>query len=434
MNQARSWPGLTHRTRSVVAVIGGSFLVRLGGAATGVMLGFLLSHLHRTGAANTSAAVVGFLAGAFYVSELVGSPIAGFLIDRRGLRSLLLAGPILGILASAIVAGPAHLLMLTIARLLQGLTTACTIPAALAFLSDETRDGLQERGRTMGFFEVGSIGGLAVGLVLGGRLWSLFGREGFWWLATLYGIAVALFVFIRSESTSRVSRPLSATIPAIWHASDLMPSWLAANAAAGLWFAHAAYQLSGARPLEGQLLTAGMPEQTIGLVFGGYALLFTAGTIGWGLSINRISLTSALRVGTIGLLAGGVAIYGINHAQHFSVRALAVWGLVGIVGVAAQTAFTPAALTLLAARSDHSVAGRGAVMGVYSTLLAGGQLIGAVSGGLLAMQWGVDGLILGTAIFGVIGFLTLPRGTGPAFRYVGKTAPTPSQIPSGAID
>jgi MFS family permease len=398
------------------------------------MLGFLLSHLHRTGAANTSAAVVGFLAGAFYVSELVGSPIAGFLIDRRGLRLLLLAGPILGIVASAIVAGPAHLFMLTVARLLQGLTTACTIPAALAFLSDETRGGLEERGRTMGFFEVGSIGGLAIGLVLGGRLWSLFGREGFWWLAALYGIAVALFVFIRAESMSRANRPLSASIPAIWHASDLMPSWLAANAAAGLWFAHAAYQLSGAHPLEGQLLTAGMPEQTIGLIFGGYALLFTAGTIGWGLSINRVSLTSALRVGAVGLLTGGIAIYGVNHAQQLSVRGLAVWGLVGIVALAAQTAFTPAALTMLAARSDDSVAGRGAIMGVYSTLLAGGQLIGAVSGGLLAMRWGVDGLVLGTVFFGVIGFLTLPRGAGPALSYLSKSTRLPRHVPSGAVD
>ncbi len=422
MELAQDHPAATGHSGSVIAVIVGSFLVRMGGASTGVMLGFLLSHLHRTGVANSSAMAVGLLAGAFYVSELIGSPVAGFLIDRRGLRPLLLAGPILGIVASAIVGAPSRLPFLLVARLLQGLTTACTIPAALAFLSDETRGGGTNRGRTMSFFEVGSIGGLALGLVLGGRVWSILGRQGFWALASVYCLAVALFVFIKAESSSSVGRPLTASLPAIRKASDLMPAWLALNAAAGLWFSHAAYQFSGARPLAGQRLTVGMPEQTIGLIFGVYALLFTIGTIAWGLGLGRVAIRSALRIGAIGLIGGAIAIYGLNHAAESGASVFATFILMGIVALAAQTAFTPAALTLLASRSDHAGEGRGAVMGVYSTLLAGGQLIGALTGGLLANQWGVDGLILGTIVFGAIGYLTLPNGDA---ELMGRVARTP---------
>ena len=75
-------------TGVLLSAVLGSFFVRVGGAATGVMLGFFFAQLHRAGAAQSSAIVVGLLTAAFYLSELVGSPIAGFLIDRRGMRPL----------------------------------------------------------------------------------------------------------------------------------------------------------------------------------------------------------------------------------------------------------------------------------------------------------------------------------------------------------
>jgi hypothetical protein len=146
----------SHSRPFLVATIAGSFLVRLGGAATGVMLGLMLAHLHRTGAAQSSAMAASLLFGVFYLSELLGAPIAGFLIDRRGVRALLLAGPILGIAAEALFATPTHLGLLTVARLLQGLTTACTIPAALADppgaphggpIAPGAHDGLHDPGR-----------------------------------------------------------------------------------------------------------------------------------------------------------------------------------------------------------------------------------------------------------------------------------------------
>jgi MFS family permease len=82
---------------------------------------------------------------------------------------------------------------------------------------------------------------------------------------------------------------------------------------------------------------------------------------------------------------------------------------VAIVALAAETAFTPAALVLLAGRSDSVQHGRGAVMGVYSMLLAGGQLIGSVLGAFVADQWGVDGMIGTTIGLGLLALATIPR-------------------------
>ncbi len=373
------------------------------------MLGFFLSQLHRSGAGQSSALAVGLLSAAFYLSELVGAPLAGLLIDRRGLRPLLLAGPLLGIVASSIFATPTHYPFLVVARLLQGLTAACTIPAALAFISDATREHGGERGRTMGFFEVASIGGIAAGYAAGGVLWDMLHRPGFWLLAAVYVLAVGLFLFIRVEaSTGKIpGRPTS--LAALRRSSDLMPSWLAINAAAGLWFGQAAYQLSGAHPRVNQLLTVGMPERDIGYIFGVYALLFAAGTIGWGLLLGRIALGHAMRIGSIGLLVSSVAILGFNHAGQLPGWTLWIAVALAIVSLAAETAYTPAALTLLASRSDSVRHGRGAVMGVYSMLLAGGQLIGSLLGGVFAERWGVDGLIGATALLALLALVTLPR-------------------------
>ncbi|HLZ10072.1 MAG TPA: MFS transporter [Chloroflexota bacterium] len=393
----------------LVGAIGGSFLVRLSGAATGVMLGIFMAQLHRSGAAQSSARYVGVLGAAFYLSELVGSPIAGFLIDRRGFRPLLLAGPTFGILAEVLFASPSHLALLTVARLLQGLTTACTIPAALAFLSDATLTHPGGRGRIMGFFEVASIGGLATGLVAGGFIWDSLGRPGFWILASIYAFAVAIFVVIKAGERERSARPLAESFLAIRHVSALAASWLALNAAAGLWFSQAAYQFSGAHPMLHQQLTNQMPVRQIGIIFGVYAVLFAIGTIAWGWALGRVSLGSGLRIGVFGCIFTAGAIVGVNHADQLGSWATVVFLILAVVGLAAQTAFTPAALTLLAARSDSVRHGRGAVMGVYSMLLAGGQLIGTILGAFVAETWGVDGLIGATIGLGIVAMVTVPR-------------------------
>jgi MFS family permease len=393
---------------SLLAAILGSFFVRIGGAASGVMLGLFMAGQHRAGIAGSSALVVGLLTAAFYLSELLGSPICGFIVDRRGVRSVLLAGPVLGVVAAALCAVPSHVLLLSVARLVQGLSAALTVPAALAFLSDATQGHLNTRGKIMGFFEVTSIGGIAVGYALGGYLWHWLHRPGFWILASLYTVAVSLFVFIRAERMGKSARVPSTSFRAIGHAVDLMPSWLALSAAAGLWFGQAAFQLSGGHTRPNQLLTVGLSDTTIGMIFGVYTLLFAMGTVSWGFALNRTRLAFPMRLGPLGMIVGALALFEINHASTMGGTWFFSWLVVGIVGIAIETAYTPAALTLLAARSDVVRSGRGAVMGVYAMLLAGGQLAGALLGGIAAQEYGVDGLIGVTVVLAVLGFLTLP--------------------------
>jgi MFS family permease len=62
-----------------------NFVVRLAGAATGILLTRYLARIDDA-VYPVGAATVGALTGAFYATELIGAPLLGALGDRRGWR------------------------------------------------------------------------------------------------------------------------------------------------------------------------------------------------------------------------------------------------------------------------------------------------------------------------------------------------------------
>ena len=84
--------GLPWALRGALA---GNFLLRLAGAATGILLTRHLAHINDTGR-PIGAVAVGALVAGNYAAELAGSPLLGAAGDRRGWRVLLLRGPLLG--------------------------------------------------------------------------------------------------------------------------------------------------------------------------------------------------------------------------------------------------------------------------------------------------------------------------------------------------
>ena len=91
--------------RPVLAVIFGTFTLRLATGLTGADAGLLprrLPELRRRAACRRWQ--IGVLGALFYASELVGSPIFGVLSDRVGHRRVMLVGPAFGAVAVIITA------------------------------------------------------------------------------------------------------------------------------------------------------------------------------------------------------------------------------------------------------------------------------------------------------------------------------------------
>jgi MFS family permease len=146
----------------------------------------------------------------------------------------------------------------------------------------------------------------------------------------------------------------------------------------------------------------------LGWLLLGYALLFGAGVALWSRILPAMRTRRALQISLLGMLGACLSLYALNHAAagHGVVRAALL--STGALCVLIESGFTPAALSLLAAGLE-AVSGKGAAMGVYSTLLGIGAVIGSLLAGWLGQAAGMDGLLGGTVCLACAALLWLPR-------------------------
>jgi len=85
--------------RPVLAVIFGTFTLRLATGITGAMLIYYYAAFPQYGGEPVDPRTVGILGALFYLTELVASPLFGILSDRVGHRRIMLLGPGFGAVA-----------------------------------------------------------------------------------------------------------------------------------------------------------------------------------------------------------------------------------------------------------------------------------------------------------------------------------------------
>jgi len=405
------------------AGIVGTGFIRAGGAAIGLMLQLYEARI------GIPPQFVGLIGVAFYLTELSGAPIFGALVDRRGWRPFMLLGPVLAAVA-VLLTWLTTALTLTLAmpllfitRLIEGLAVASNTPATLSFLSAASGSTPSLRARTTGYFQIAVIGGTAAGGVLGGLLYSQFGVNGFIALAGFYMLCWIIFLRIPGalpHQPASAAHPNPLVVlrqPMLW---AFAPAWIAINGVLGIWLNNLANQLtlSCAVPptaqiatlciaTSGQRLVGGSSAAAAGMIFAGFALVFSVGMLLWTQILPHIRPSLAMLLSAGGGLLTCALIALINHQPATtSPPLLALAALVGSLLV--LSGFTPAALSVLMELAEHNASDRGTVMGAYSVLLGVGQFLGGAIGGMFASVAGVDGLILLTLIFTVIaGFFVL---------------------------
>ena len=399
---------------SLWACLIGSLILRGAASSMGVMVGFYLRHLHDAGIQNATPLTVSLFAVAFFATELIGAPIFGALSDRHGRKRYMILGPLFGAAAVQITATTAALPVLLLTRLLEGFSTASSMPATLSYISNATSHSPVARGRAVSLWEITTIGGLALGFRIGGTLWDDFGPAGFSAVAVVYLISAAVFYWgMRHQPRVTPAEPShSRRLIQVLRQDDILrfaPAWVAFTAIVGLWLNHLPYQLSGALRHPSQNLMGGFSGETAGTMLAGYALLFSLGVFLWGLTFARMRRVIIMLIATVGVFIATLASYGINHAPLHT-RGLVIGLLIVFVaGVMLESGFMPAALGYLADISEDYLEDRGAIMGLYSVLLGIGQLIGGGLGGPFALRWGMDGVILLTGLFGLIAVVTVTR-------------------------
>jgi MFS family permease len=149
--------------RSLRFVLLGTFTLRFSTGLTGAMLGLYLASLNDFGGAEVDATIVGLFAAVFYLSELVLSPIFGVLSDRLGHHRVMLYGPVFGAVAVILTGLTVSLPVLGATRLLEGASTAASVPSILGFIALATAGNELLRGKAAARFEGATLAGLASG-------------------------------------------------------------------------------------------------------------------------------------------------------------------------------------------------------------------------------------------------------------------------------
>jgi MFS family permease len=430
----------THPLRSITAVIVGSLLLRAASGAMGINIQFYFNAIHEAalnpnhplraivGAGNVyqiSYALGGFIIGSFFISELLGSLFFGAWSDRHGRKIFILLGPIFGALAVLLTSVTTAVGLLITTRLLEGLSTASSVPATLGYVAETTSQSPRLRTRISGLYEIATIGGMALGFSLGGWLWHVFGTA-----AVVAGIpftspafAVNALVYLLSlvvlgfgvQEVKKIQK--AEALPSIhpWKlvkrywtilqhpgVTSFALAWLAINAVLGIWINQTARILTDRRAIIDQILVGHFNSIQAGNILAGYAAFFIVGILIWSQGFPQIKKTTVMLIGSAGLLVSCVLIFAINHQPSFNTPLVTVYTVLLAISIMVQSGFTPAALSYLADITELFPSDRGAIMGLYSVFLGLGQFLGASVGGLFVDWRGADGMALIAGLLGIL--------------------------------
>jgi MFS family permease len=394
------------------AVLGGTFTLRFSTGLTGAMLAVYLAKLPEHGGEEVHASTLALLAAAFFVSELVLSPLFGVISDRLGHHRMMLVGPGFGAVAVILTGLTTNLPLLGGTRLLEGASTAASVPSILGYIAVATAGNEVLRGKAAARFEGATLAGIGAGFAVAPLLFAAIGTTAFFVNALLYGVSFLIYRFgvedrDEAERAAAHAAQVGASRSVDWaryrvllrssHIWLLAPTWIAVNASIGLWFSQSIFQFSRIDPrFPEQALHRGFHPMQISLAAVVVGIVFGAGLLYWGNRFRSLRRTTIIGYGIGGgavLVAGGLVV---NHGAGLVPAIPLAAALAMAFGLFVLAGATPAALGLLADMSERFPSDRGAIMGLYSVFLAVGQIVGSLIGGVAADMRGIDGLLIAT--------------------------------------
>jgi len=417
-------------TRSILAVLLGTLVLRIGSSIAGGMIQFYFGYIDRT-IYPLSDTMRGVALALFFLPELLGAPVLGAWSDRFGRKFFIQFAALCGIAGSVITGLTTNFALLVLMRLFGGLSTASQFPATLGYLSDATAHSESLRGRVMGFFQIVTIGGTVGGIFLGGRLWDAFGQNGFLIAALVYLISFFIFTFGIAEprSARKFYIPLisgegagrQALRESFSHYRAVLlepivlrfaPAWLAINMILGVWMNHTIGQLMKSQErfpdqtlvgILSQNAQAGQEVATYGALLVGS---FGIGVAIWSFMMARWRRTSIMLVAVTALFFLCAILFALNHSS-LSAPIIPGYLIAGFVLLFIISGAMPAALTYLADVTETHASDRGAIMGIYTIFFGVGGFLGTLIGGPFAQRGSIDGILLITTLLAAVATVAL---------------------------
>ena len=136
---------------------------------------------------------LGLMYSGFSLARALMQPITGWFSDKKGRKTIMVAGLAAYTLVSIGYAIAINMYQLTVVRLLHGIASALVIPVAQAYVGDIIPKG--KEGTYMGIFSMSMYLGMAAGPMLGGTVSDLYSMNtAFYIMAALAGCGLLLLV------------------------------------------------------------------------------------------------------------------------------------------------------------------------------------------------------------------------------------------------
>jgi predicted MFS family arabinose efflux permease len=305
----------------------------------------------------------GVLAGSYAAGTLIGALPAGWLAARAGVKATVLSGLSLMAVSGLAFAFGSSIVVLDVARFLQGVGGACSWAGGMAWVAGQAPR--ERRGQVIGGVLGAAIFGVQLGPVVG-ALATAIGREAAFSTTVLFGVALGAWAL--AMPARGASQVLTAPAAALRQRSMLTGMWLTALPAAAFGV------LDVLAPLRLDALGAS------GLALG--ATFFAAAGVEaiiapWaGRAADR---RGAVPVARAGLAIGAIALVVLqlpDSAWPLAVVVVLVAGLLGILWV-------PAGL-LLTAGAELIDLDPAYAYAFFNLAWACGFTVGAAGGGGLA--------------------------------------------------
>ena len=162
---------LKKKNLMLMIAISNLFLIFTGVGLVIPVMPLLMEDMHFNGA------IMGMMLSVFSITQLLASPIMGYLSDKIGRKKMIVLGMSLFAISEFIFGFANDKYIFYLSRGLGGVAAALLMPAVTAFVADMTT--IEQRPKAMGYVSAAISGGFIIGPGIGGVLASLGHRVPF---------------------------------------------------------------------------------------------------------------------------------------------------------------------------------------------------------------------------------------------------------------
>ncbi len=331
---------------------------------------------------GASYTMLGIIVSIYGAVQLITQIPIGRLSDRIGRKGLIILGLITFTIMPPLYIYATSAYLLIPIRMLGGVGASAVWPLAMALIIEQADS--QSRGAAMGWYNASFYSALALGPLIGGMLYDLFGLEAPFYFWALLGLASILIVLIKVKEPERRT-VLSETAIAGIKEGLILPGYgttFLACCGVVLWMGIVGGFNFTMLPSYASGL--GLSTTEVGLLYLVYGGTMALSNIYFGRQADRgrrkrLIVLSCL----LGTISFGLLIFAGSLLQ--ALLLLAALGTSLGIG-------NPAAAALIA---DTTCASRrGEIFGIFNTARMTGVVIGPLIAGLTADMYGVNGAIV----------------------------------------